>query len=245
MSWPPTGKPIHATYRKRQRRDAGQIRRRREDVAQVHLVRIGLGTDRKCRRGGGRRKQHVDAAVEHLPKVVRDERAHFLRLPVVRVVVAGGQHIRAEQDAARHFAAEAVRARVGVHLAQRSGLRARAVPNAVESREVRRRLGRRDDVVGRDGEVGVRQRHVTHRRAQAARNVLERGIAALANAGVERLREVFARPTDDHALERIAGRQPRSRRPATSALVESYRSRPAMTASPIAASSTVRPNTPT
>ena len=83
-----------------------------------------------------------------------------------------------------------------VHLAQRRGLRARAVPNAVEAREVRRRFGRRDDVVRRDGEVGVRQRDVSHRRAElrAACRAPRRTVRA--NARVERRREVFPRAAD-------------------------------------------------
>ena len=44
-----------------------------------------------------------------LREVARDQRAHLLRLPVVRVVVAGREHVRAEQDAARDLGAEARR----------------------------------------------------------------------------------------------------------------------------------------
>ena len=58
----------------------------------------------------GRGQQHVDL-LEGLLKVARDERAHLLRLDVVGVVVAGREHVGADQDAPAHLRAEARRAR--------------------------------------------------------------------------------------------------------------------------------------
>ena len=140
-----------------------------------------LGAELERRRRRGRREQHVDAGLEDASEVVRDQRAHLLRLLVVGVVVAGRQHVRAEQDAARDFGAEAARARRLVHAAQAVAFDAQSVSHAVEAREVRRRLGRRDDVVDRNREVGVRQRDVAHLGAAAARSCSSARVAARAN----------------------------------------------------------------
>ena len=152
------GQPVHAADRDRHRRHAGEVRRRREDVVQVHLVRVRLRAEGEGRRRRGRREAaRARRESKTRRKSLRDERAHVLRPPVVRVVVAGREHVGAEQDAARHLGAEAARARRLVHAAQPVALEAHAVAHAVEAREVRARLGRRDDVVDRDGERGVRE----------------------------------------------------------------------------------------
>ena len=99
--------PADAPDRHRDRRNPGEVRRDREDIAEVHLVRVGDRADRERGRGGRRREQRVHAGRPHVGEIARDERAHLLRLAVVGVVVAGGEHVRAEQDAARDLRAEA------------------------------------------------------------------------------------------------------------------------------------------
>ena len=74
-----------------------------------------------------------------MAEVVGDQRAHLLRLLVVRVVVAGAQHVGAEQDAAPDLGAEPLAAG---RLVERADVAvgpdlARAVAHAVEAREVR------------------------------------------------------------------------------------------------------------
>ena len=66
----------------------------------------------------------------------RKQRAHLLRLAVVGVVVAGREHVGAEQDAALHLGAEALRARAQVHLGEARARRARG------GRSARRRSAR-------------------------------------------------------------------------------------------------------
>ena len=51
--------------------------------------------------------QHVEP-LEGVVEVALDERAHLLRLQVVGVVVAGGERVRAEHDAALDLGAEAL-----------------------------------------------------------------------------------------------------------------------------------------
>ena len=90
-----------------------------------------------------------------------------MRLQVVGVVVAVAQHIGADHDAALHFGAEALRARLLVHVLQVLVLGgAVAVAHAVVARQVRRRFGRGDHVVGGNRQGGVRQRDVDQGGAQ-------------------------------------------------------------------------------
>ena len=84
--------------------------------------------------------------------LLRDHRAHLLRLAVVRVVVAGRERVRAEHDAALRLGAEALPARARVERGEVAvACGAVAVADAVVAGEVRARLGRRDEVVARRG----------------------------------------------------------------------------------------------
>ena len=58
----------------------------------------------------------TSTSLERALEVRGDELPHLLRLQVVRVVVAGGQHVRAGHDAALHFRAEAFAARALVEV---------------------------------------------------------------------------------------------------------------------------------
>ena len=51
-------------------------------------------------------------------KSLPDQRAHFLGAQVIGVVVAAAENVGAEDDAAFHFRAEALRARAAVMLEQ-------------------------------------------------------------------------------------------------------------------------------
>ena len=182
--------------RQAQRRQPGQADGADEDVRQVHRHRIrGLlaGPERRGRRG--RREQEIDAAGEGAPEVVGDQRPDLLRLPVVGVVVAGAQHVGADQDPALHLGAEPLAARGPV---ERPDVAAgpdlpRAVAHAVVPGQVGRRLGRRDDVVGRHrvaASAGATPRPA-RRRARGWRPW--RAPCPRATPGIEIRREVLAR----------------------------------------------------
>ena len=89
--------------------------------------------------------------VERRVEVAPDQRAHLLRLAVVGVVVAGRQRVGAEHDPPLDLGAEARRAGAPVHLDDRVArrLEPQAVAHAVVAGQVGRRLGGRDQVVGR------------------------------------------------------------------------------------------------
>ena len=99
---------------------AGEVRRDREHVGEVHLQRIAHAlaeAKRRDRRG----RRHDDVALgERRREVVRDLAPHAQRLAVVGVVVAGAQHVGAEHDAALGLGAEALAARARVQLVERA-----------------------------------------------------------------------------------------------------------------------------
>ena len=141
---------------------------------------------------------------EGVVEVAPDERPHLLRLEVVGVVVAGGEHERAEQDAPLHLGAEPRVARRAVHRAQvvPTGVDAQAVADAVEAREVARRLGGREDVVGGDGVARVRQLHGPHRAAVGSRGAAIAARTLAPTSGSRPVREVLLGHADAQALAR-------------------------------------------
>ena len=100
----PHGQALGEAARDREAGEPGHVRRNREDVREVHGERVlRLLADAE---GDGRRGW-ADEDVEVLERrgvFLRDHRTDFLRLAVVRVVVAGREGIRAEEDAALHSA---------------------------------------------------------------------------------------------------------------------------------------------
>ena len=148
----------HEPARDRDRRQAGEVRADRVDVVQVHRDRIArLLAD--AERGLRRRRagDKVDVA-KRAREVVADEFARFLRLQVVRVEVAGRQHVRAREDSALDLGTEAFAA--VAHVERRevfagAALGAMTETHPVEAREIRRRFGRRDDVIGGHGQMNV------------------------------------------------------------------------------------------
>ena len=113
--------------------------------------------------------QRVDLR-EGLGEVAQDQRAHLLRPQVIGVVIAGRQHIGADQDAAPHLGAEPRRARAFVEIAQVVAVLAQAEAHAVIAREIGRGLGRRDDVIGRQARIScaAARRRRSPRRRRAA-----------------------------------------------------------------------------
>ena len=93
---------------------AGEVQRQGEDVHEVHLERIaGHFAHLPCRNGGDGGEEHV-ALLEGVEIVLADEAAHLGGLAVVGVVVAGGEHVGTEQDAALYFKAEAFGTRAAI-----------------------------------------------------------------------------------------------------------------------------------
>ena len=127
-----------------------------------------------------RRHQHV-GLLERGGEVARDQRAHLLRLAVVRLVVAGRQRVGADHDAPLHLGAEAGLAGERHDVLER--VRAvvadpQAVAHRVEAGEVGRALARRDQVVGGERVLEVRAADLDDLGAEAAQRLdrrLERG----------------------------------------------------------------------
>ena len=115
---------------------------------------------RERRRRRRRGQDRVDPVREGRLEVALDQRPHLLRPQVIGVVVPRRQHIGADHHPPPHLGAEALGAGALVHLGDalvRADPRPMAVAHPVVAGEVRRRLGRRDDVVGRQRVLGVRQ----------------------------------------------------------------------------------------
>src|SRR5690242_10245358 len=122
-----------------------------EQVVPVHGERVlGLCAERE-RDGGRGRSNHCVEPREYGVEILLDERAYFLRLQVIGVVVARRQRIRAENDPALHLAAEALPARglVDVPQPRAGGSNREAVLDTVVAGEVCAALRWRNQVVGR------------------------------------------------------------------------------------------------
>ena len=144
-------------------RMAGEVRRDRTDVREVHRQRVGgLLPDRERLRRGARREEDVEPLVRG-GEVADDERAHLLRLPVVGVVVPGGQRVGPEHDPALHLGTESRVPGARVHVRDVLAVDAQAVADAVVAGQVRRRLGRRDEVVGGQAVGAARHGDAVHR----------------------------------------------------------------------------------
>ena len=165
--------------RDRHRGQPGEVGGDRIDVVQVHLHRVrGLGADFEGDRGRGRPHDEV-ALLERRHEVVCDQPTDLLRLEVVGVVVAVREHVGPDEDAAPDFGAEAFGARAEIHVGEVTVfLRAMAVAHAVEARQVRRGLGRRDDVVRGHGEAA---------RGQVDRNTFRAELLELRECRFDRL----------------------------------------------------------
>ena len=190
----------------------------------------------------------TSAVRERLLEVAGDQRAHLLRLAVVGVVVAAGQRVGAEDDAALDLVAEAgVAGRAHDVLGRRRrhalGQHAQAVAHRVELREVRRRLGREDQVVGRQRVHEGRAGHLDDLRAGADHQV-DRLLEALAarRPGSPRRPSSVTTPivTPDRSPVAPCSAAATSAGSGWSMLVESSGSWPPITSCSRAASSTVR-----
>ena len=131
------------------------------------------------------------------------QRAHPLRLSVVGVVVARAEHVGAHQNAPLHLGTEALPARRLVERAHVAvgGRHARAVAHAVVAGQVGGRLGRGDDVVGRDGVARCAAATPRTSSAPSSRTAPRCASIAAATPACEIGREVLPRQADAHAPE--------------------------------------------
>src|SRR5882724_13201618 len=159
------------------------------DVGEVHLEGVvGLFTEFKGGDGRSGRDDGVDLG-EGIAEILSDERADFLALEVVGVVVAGGEDVGTKDDAPFHFGAETGAASFAVHAEESWIVCAEAVADAVIAGEIRRGFGGGDDVVGGDGVIGVGHADVDEFAAEG----FEKGDAGFdfgADAGVHAFGEV-------------------------------------------------------
>ncbi|OZB46500.1 MAG: hypothetical protein B7X42_08385 [Thiomonas sp. 14-66-4] len=183
---------------------AGEAGGQGVDVGQVIGQRIGLLA--QVPRHSGRHRAGDDVALaESLEEVFGDEPADLLRLQVIGVVVAVRQHIGADEDAPLDLRAEALGAALRIHLGQVAVVRrAVAVAHAVEAREIARRLRRRHQVVGGDGQLGARQGDVHQRGAEACVDV-QRRAHRQRDLMAEALGEVLARQADAQPGQGLVG----------------------------------------
>ena len=181
---------------------AGQARRQREDVGEVVGDRV---VARRAELPGHARRDragdHV-AAAKAGREVVGDHAPQLLGLQIVGVVVAMAQHVGPDHDPALDLRAEALAAALLVHVEQVVvARRTVAIAHAVEAAQVRRRLGRGDDVVDRDRQFGARQADVDEGRAESfalGQRGADRALDVVTQAG----REELLRQADAQAGER-------------------------------------------
>ena len=135
------------TTRDREAREPGEAGRDREQVARVDGERIrGALADPERHRRRRRTGKDVEP-LEGLAVLADDECPHPLRLPVEGVVVPGRKCVRPQHDPPFGLVAEAVVARAVDHLLVARTVGAGPVADAVVTGEVRRGLGRSDEVV--------------------------------------------------------------------------------------------------
>ena len=192
---------------------AGQVGRDGGDVLEVHRQRVvELLPQPERRRRRRRRHEHVDLG-EGRVEVARHQRPDLLRRAVVGVVVAAGQRVGAEDDAALDLVAEAGVAARGHHLlgarvVDALGEGAQAVAHRVEAGEVGRHLARHHQVVGRQrlGEAGARD---LDDRGAGRGQQLDGLVEARLHAGLEALAATARAPRRSAGRRRRRGGRPR------------------------------------
>ena len=137
------------------------VHRHGEDVVEVHFHGVGaLLANAESRRWRRRRQDRVDACGETVLEIFLDQGADLLSAQVISVVVASGEHVGPDHDAAAHFIAKTFAAGVFIHLADTAARHAQAIAHAVIARQIRRGFRGCHNVIRRQGIFGVRQRHL-------------------------------------------------------------------------------------
>ena len=113
---------VRFAHGEREAGEPGEVQGHGVDVHEVHLERIindGAELPRRDRRDGAEKSV---AGAERVQVVLTDEAADLRGLLVVGVVVPGGKHVGAEQDAALDFLPEAFAAGTAVEVVEVFGL---------------------------------------------------------------------------------------------------------------------------
>ena len=137
-----------------------------------------------------------------------------MRLQIVRIVVAGREHVGTDHDSTLDLVAEPFAAAALVQVLDIDRMRRSVTEaHAVVAREVRRRLGRSDHVVRRDGKRAVRERYIQERRTEPL-EIENRFLDELPDIGVESVAELLFHDSDadprqiNSKCSRIVVRQP-------------------------------------
>ncbi len=121
---------------------------------------VCLLSNPKCRCWGGRCENNI-GILESLFEILFHERPHLSGLLIVGFIVAGRKRIRSEHDSSLDLRAEPLSAGFSIHVNDPFVIsRPVSIPDAVVSGQVRARLCRTNDVVGREGVIGVRKRNL-------------------------------------------------------------------------------------
>ena len=146
-------------------RDAADARDVRIDgvaVAEVHRQWVGDRSDGEGGSRGGRSQEHV-ALLEDVLEFLADQATDLQRTLVVRVVVAGAEHVGAKHDSAPNLGTESFAAAFGVEVEEFLAGAWRdtpAISNSVEAGEVAGGFGGTDHVVGGDADISQGKLHV-------------------------------------------------------------------------------------
>ena len=158
----------HCSSWKRNATDPGDVRIDGVAITEVHGERIVLGTKCKCRPVRRRPKQYV-ALLEDGVEFVPDQATDLEGPLVVRVVVAGAEHVGSQHDASLDLLTESLGTASSVEVEEnlsRFKIRASSVADPVISSEVARGLRGADDVVGGDADIGQWQLDIDDFRSQ-------------------------------------------------------------------------------
>lgn len=182
---------------------SGEVGGDGEDVSEVVLEGItSCGSDFRSGFGSHGREDGVDF-FEGFFEVAADESADLQRAAVVGIVVSGGEDIGAKDDPAFDLGSESFFTAFLINAEDVIGLGTPiAVADAIEAGEVRGRFGGSDDVVGRYGIFGMRERNFDDLGALG----LEIGSGFFntgANAGIDSIGEVFFRQAELHSGDSI------------------------------------------
>src|SRR5258706_15732126 len=86
------------------------------NIGKIHFERIVCFlAEFKCGGGAGRGEENVDGSQSSF-KVTADERAYFLRLEIIRVIISSCQRIRTKHDPALDFVTESLTTRLEVNV---------------------------------------------------------------------------------------------------------------------------------
>src|SRR5215471_13252222 len=116
--------------------DTGERAGHGVNIGEIHLERVARAFAQLEGRNGRSGCQDGVHFGEGIAEVLRDKRADLLALQIVSVVVAGGEDIRAEDDAALDFGAEPGATGFAIHGEKGIVGNAEPVAHAVVAREV-------------------------------------------------------------------------------------------------------------